>query len=267
MRFAIPSRHTLSRFAKGYFRGFHEHLPFLHIPTLSLADLPADLVLGIIAMGALYRFEYGKTYELYFAAKELVASRLTEQTWAHSRLLVGMSPNYNGTSTGLQPIPSTSITAVTSTLDYSNESSELSEFLSPDKILRLTQALIILTLIGSWGEGALVTEGLELAGRLNALVRLSYYGNSDAMPDIIRWKDWIQREERRRTLLVAYTLLNTQSIAFNVPPAIVNRDIELYLPHPTKLWRAATAAKWVELKENSPHHERSFRDTLNCLGR
>ncbi|KAJ5761990.1 uncharacterized protein N7511_005372 [Penicillium nucicola] len=32
--FPIPSRHTVSRYVEGYFRGFHEHFPFLHPPNI-----------------------------------------------------------------------------------------------------------------------------------------------------------------------------------------------------------------------------------------
>ncbi|KAK7423250.1 hypothetical protein QQZ08_009146 [Neonectria magnoliae] len=142
LHFTMPSRHTLSRFADGYFRGFHEHLPFLHLPTLLLTDIPAELMLSIVAMGALYKFEHGKAYELYFSAKELVTSRLRELTWAYSRHLVGVSPNYEGTSTGLQPVPSTSTTAGISPSDSSSGGSEVSDFLNPDKIIRLMQALV-----------------------------------------------------------------------------------------------------------------------------
>lgn len=58
--FSFPTRYTLSRFIEGYFRGFHEHLPFLHVPTVSPATMAPELLLAIASVGALYKFEHAK---------------------------------------------------------------------------------------------------------------------------------------------------------------------------------------------------------------
>ncbi|CAK7270751.1 hypothetical protein SEPCBS57363_004263 [Sporothrix epigloea] len=55
--FVCPSRHTLTRFLEGYVSGFHEHLPFLHLPTLLPGEMSPELILAILAVGAQYRFE------------------------------------------------------------------------------------------------------------------------------------------------------------------------------------------------------------------
>ncbi|EFX03701.1 c2h2 transcription factor [Grosmannia clavigera kw1407] len=55
--FVFPSRHTLTRFLEGYVSGLHEHIPFLHLPTLVPAELSPELILAILAVGAHYRFE------------------------------------------------------------------------------------------------------------------------------------------------------------------------------------------------------------------
>ncbi|ENH74964.1 hypothetical protein FOC1_g10000727 [Fusarium oxysporum f. sp. cubense race 1] len=76
--FALPSRHTLSRYLEGYFRGFHAHMPFLHVATLSLEGLGPELILALAAVGALYRFEHAKGIELYRVAKGQRGLRLLQ---------------------------------------------------------------------------------------------------------------------------------------------------------------------------------------------
>ena len=44
--YMLPTRHTLTRYLEGYFRGFHAHLPFLHVPTLAVERLGLGLVLA-----------------------------------------------------------------------------------------------------------------------------------------------------------------------------------------------------------------------------
>lgn len=69
--FQLPSRHTLSRFLEGYINGFHEHLPFLHLPTISSTTMAPELLLALAAIGAQYRFESHRGNELWYAAKAI----------------------------------------------------------------------------------------------------------------------------------------------------------------------------------------------------
>ncbi|KAJ4293966.1 hypothetical protein N0V88_005480 [Collariella sp. IMI 366227] len=67
--FVFPSRHTLNRFLEGYISGFHDNLPFLHLPTLSPTELSPELLLAMLAVGAQYRFETNRGHALWYAAK------------------------------------------------------------------------------------------------------------------------------------------------------------------------------------------------------
>jgi hypothetical protein len=69
--FILPSRHTLSQFFEGYCSGFHQHLPFLHIPTLVASKCAPELLLAIVAVGAQYRFESNKGNNLWYAARAI----------------------------------------------------------------------------------------------------------------------------------------------------------------------------------------------------
>lgn len=62
--FAVVSRHALSRYFTGFIPGFHEHLPFLHLPTMSVETTAVELVLAIAAIGAQYCRESDKGLEV-----------------------------------------------------------------------------------------------------------------------------------------------------------------------------------------------------------
>ncbi|SPJ91983.1 uncharacterized protein FTOL_13637 [Fusarium torulosum] len=76
--FSFPSRHTLSRYLEGYFRGFHAYIPILHIATLTLNNLGPELTLALAAVRALYCFEHIKGIELYYVSKVLINRRLDQ---------------------------------------------------------------------------------------------------------------------------------------------------------------------------------------------
>ena len=87
--FVFPSRHTLTRFLEGYISGFHEHLPFLHIPTLSPTDLAPELLLAILSVGAQYRFESHRGHALWYAAKAVALEQIRRR---HSHEVHGLLP-------------------------------------------------------------------------------------------------------------------------------------------------------------------------------
>lgn len=74
--FQLPSRHTLSRYLEGYINGFHEHLPFLHLPTISAVTMAPELLLALSAVGAQYRFESHRGNELWYAAKAVATEQV-----------------------------------------------------------------------------------------------------------------------------------------------------------------------------------------------
>ena len=87
--FVFPSRHTLNRFLEGYISGFHDHLPFLHLPTLLPTDLSPELLLAILAVGAQYRFETNRGHALWYAAKAVALEQIRRR---HSHEVHGLLP-------------------------------------------------------------------------------------------------------------------------------------------------------------------------------
>jgi len=87
--FVFPSRHTLTRFLEGYISGFHEHLPFLHLPTLAPTDMSPELLLAVLAVGAQYRFESHRGHALWYAAKAVAFEQIRRR---HSHEVHGLLP-------------------------------------------------------------------------------------------------------------------------------------------------------------------------------
>lgn len=251
--FTFPSRHTLSRYLEGYFRGFHAHMPFLHAATLTPGRLGPELVLSLAAVGALYRFEHAKGVELYRVAKALINWRLDQLHEETVSRLTSISPGY----TRFAHLPGES---------DRNQHDPPSPILSQGQQgLRLLQGLLVLMAITSWGERALVRDGLSMASQVATLVR--EFGIStpeDTTDGETSWEDWTRAEERRRTLFVAYVLFGLQCTAFNVPPMILNQEVSLNLPASAAEWKAQTATEWSSFHSNAPC-PRPFQETLGQL--
>jgi hypothetical protein len=255
--FTLPSRYTLVRYLDGYFRGFHIHLPFLHAGTCNTESMALELLLALAAVGALYRFEHTKGYELYVAARALIDERIRRQNEHAAAQLTFTSPDYAGftnTSTRLGTNAATERTA-----SFPGDDSERAR-------LQTVQALLVLLTMSSWGDKPLVGDSLAMGSQLAFRVRKIGINNPDELDDeSITWSDWVAHEERRRTLFMAYILSNLQTIAFDVPPLILNQEVALYLPSSEAEWRPTTAASWERKRVVSRHRERSFSLTLNQL--
>ncbi|KAH8896341.1 hypothetical protein GQ53DRAFT_792190 [Thozetella sp. PMI_491] len=221
--FAFPSRYMLSRFLEGYFRGSHAHMPFLHAISFSTSKAGVELVLSLAAAGAFYRFEHARGYKLYHAAKTLInwqLARLYETTFSR---LASTNPGYAG-FTSFRP-------------GYVASQGR--------RGLQLLQGLLILMDITSWSDRALIQDALSTSSQAAMLARqFSISVAESSFPPECSWEEWIEREERRRTLFAAYTLFNLQCIAFNVPPLILNSDISLNLPAAASEWKLPNSEAW-----------------------
>ncbi|KAK9771540.1 hypothetical protein SCAR479_11744 [Seiridium cardinale] len=198
----FPSRHTLTRFLEGYVGGFHEHLPILHLPTLTPAELSPELLLAILAVGAQHRFESHRSNAL-------------------------CSPN------------------------------------TPQARLETIQALLLLFTVGLWGAKAILHEALSLQSLLAMLVREE--GLLSESTQTADWESWIRIEGTNRTKLITYCCFNLCSIAYNMPPLLLTSELNIYLPHSSKLWRAETAWQWQEARHAYPSMDISFQDAFSRL--
>lgn len=102
--FVFPSRHTLTRFLEGYIGGFHEHLPFLHLPSLTPSEMAPELLLAILAVGAQYRFESHRGHALWYAAKAVALEQIRRRHSHEVHALLPTPAAYSPHST--RPSPS-----------------------------------------------------------------------------------------------------------------------------------------------------------------
>ncbi|KAM0713429.1 hypothetical protein Q7P37_010391 [Cladosporium fusiforme] len=256
--FELPPRHTLSRYLEGYYRGFHEHLPFLHLPTMTPNALAPELLLGLAAVGAMYRFEHPKGYQLYFAAKALVVHQSSARTNGGMLSLLKSSPKY----TGLASDPDGPGDA-----DSAPHMDHTLEFTAPEQRAKLqtTQALIVLIALASWADKPVVGDALSMSSQLAMFVRGLGASLPDKSPEEPDWYTWVHLEERRRTLYTSFVLLGLQSVAFDVPPMLTARDLNLYLPSCGDEWKARNQAAWRACRSSALHESRLFQPVLAQL--
>lgn len=253
--FIAPSRHSLSRYLAGYISGFHEHLPFIHVATLSVANSAPELVLALAAVGAQYRFENSRGIELFYAAKAVVLEQVRRrdgfqipQLWNRPRTRTGsivdspvngaFSGGGGGNNSPFQFVPT-------------------EEAIAPDSKDQMDsiQALLLLTAFATWERHQeLLREALAFQSILARLVRDAGL-TSPEIPaeEDLSWEDWIRVEGDKRTKLIVYCFFNLHSITWNVPPLILNSELKLDLPDPGNQWKAPDAQIWKKMRtSNTP---------------
>jgi len=262
--FIAPSRHSLSRYIAGYINGFHEHLPFIHVPTLSVATSAPELVLALAAVGAQYRFENSRGIELFYAAKAVVLEQVRRrdefpvpQSWDRPRTgSVSHSPpgGFKGLGSISSPFPF--------------GTSE--EVISPNSKEQLDsiQALLLLTAFATWERHQeLLREALTFQSNLARLVREAGLTSPEIVqsPEDLTWEDWVRIEGEKRTKLMVYCIFNLHSITWNVPPQILNSELKLDLPDPSNEWKAPNAAIWKTLHLANAAPPMPFQETFSRL--
>lgn len=250
----LPSQHTLSRCLEGYFRGFAIHMPFLHSVTFSAASISLELLLSMCAVGALFRFQPALGYQLYAGAHALISWRLSQRSRA---VLDRLADDSRGGS-GISNSPAQPRTFASSALSQSRSE-------TGGDTLQLLQATIVLMAMASWGDHELTQDALSMSSQVAMLAReLKISDPEEPPPPNQPWNDGIKHEERRRTLFAAYVLLNLQSLAFNVPPLLLNQEVSINVPGCASSWQAPNAAEWSTLRDTymTP---RPFREILNEL--
>ncbi|ODM19051.1 hypothetical protein SI65_05668 [Aspergillus cristatus] len=255
--FSLPSRYTLARYLEGYFGGFHHHLPFLHLPSFDPGKVELELLFALAALGALYRFEKARAYQMYGVCRSLIDERMKihrQQTIAQVTALAATdtvrsaahSPYYART-------PQHAIASVA-----------VSE--APYPTLQQVQAMIILMAMTAWCEEPLVRESLAMSSHVAVFVRcLGIHQDDTIIGQEMEWSAWVAHEELRRTLLAAYVCFNLQSITFNIPPMILSQEVAICLPSCEAEWNAPSSATWQRHRAQSRLRERSFTTTLDQL--
>lgn len=215
--FLLPSRHTMTRYITTYFTGFHRHLPFIHFPTFSIAKCPAELLLAIATIGAISAFDTHNAVMLFRTAlaisKERVRQRKEEQ---HNMILLAeRTPRERAQR--FYPLP-------------------------------LAQALLILMAMATWGNSeAIFDEAIGIQNILVNFVRAEKLLDSQTSDDST-WDIWIEEEGFRGTVVIIFCFLIFHTIVYDIPPPILNSEVNICLPSREKDWEAQTEEEWQEAR-------------------
>ncbi|KAK2736362.1 hypothetical protein FQN55_001657 [Onygenales sp. PD_40] len=266
--FVPPSRHAMSRFFAGYINGLNEHLPFIHVPTLSVARCPPELSLALAAAGSHYRFENSRGIELFYASKAILierirrrdARRVPQVPWGFGPPPSVVHPSRASSSIsnpGSSPFQQPFI-APADSATYPGEDS--------DAQMEIIRTFLLLTVFASWERHPeLLREILALQSTLARLVRDHGLTETAHSPDNIGWEDWVHHESERRTKLIVYCFFNLHSIMYNIPPLILNSELKLNMPAPAEEWKASSAVQWRRLHRSRVGGDISFQEAFMKL--
>ncbi|KAF3396149.1 hypothetical protein F1880_007112 [Penicillium rolfsii] len=268
--FVPPSRHTLSRFFAGYINGLNEHLPFVHVPTLSIAKCSPELTLATAAAGAHYRFENGRGIDLFHAAKAILLERLRRRD---SRQVPHPSWNYISPPSGFHNSRGSSMISTTASSPFQSQHMHNppmnASIYTPDDSdahMEVIRTFLLLTVFASWERHPeLLREILSLQSTLARLVREHGLSELPPTPEPISWEEWVRREGNRRTKLIVYCFFNLHSIMYNIPPLILNGELKLNMPCSHDLWKANNAAQWRRLQRIRQGSDIPFQDAFARL--
>ncbi|KAJ5562869.1 hypothetical protein N7461_001630 [Penicillium sp. DV-2018c] len=268
--FVPPSRHALSRFFAGYINGLNEHLPFIHVPTLSVAKSSPELTLALAAAGSHYRFENSRGIDLFHAAKAILLERLRRRD---SKQVPQPSWNYISPQSGFQGSRGSSITnSAGSPFQHHHQMPNApinASIYTPDDSdahMEVIRTFLLLTVFASWERHPeLLREILSLQSTLARLVR--EHGLSEPPPtsEPIAWEEWVRREGNRRTKLIVYCFFNLHSIMYNIPPLVLNGELKLNMPCAHDIWKASNPTQWRRVHRSRQGSEVSFQEAFARL--
>ncbi|KAF5683806.1 transcription factor STE12 [Fusarium circinatum] len=248
--FIFPSRHALCRYVEGYFTGFHEHLPFMHLPTASLVTRAPELLLAVAAAGARYRFQPKVAQQLYLAARCLLEHQLRHRDPFETNAPAFDTPGSLAHNNSYDPLP-----ALIRDDSAGNAHPRQVSLESRERDMETMQAMIVLVAMGTWNHKSFLKDALSIASQLAMMVREDCRLFSESDTTVLTWREWVSVEGRRRTNIVATSFFNLHSIAFHRPPKLHHSEIgRLNLPCPETWWRAHDEAAWEVACSKDVYH-------------
>lgn len=262
--FYLPSHHSLTRYLASFIDGFHSHFPYVHVPTASVEDFTPDALLAFAATGAQYVFEHRNADRLFYAGKAILLERMRRQR-ADRFQSPATSPK-SVVAQGLDCGRARRFKRVSTVQDWDGRASQD----SVERARALHQCLeaaVTLMGYGAWEGVNLLRESLQLASVVVECLRdmgISTTSPSEAAIDQT-WKGWAQAESERRTRLVAFTFLETLSIAYNTPPYLMSSQFNIRLPCTTAEWKASTEGEWKSARTSIVSEQMHYQPALAVL--
>lgn len=265
--FRLPTRLALCRYIAAYINGFHEHMPFLHIPTMSIDTCSIELILAIAAVGAQYTFEGERGVELFNASRAIATYRIRRRdarlVEVHRRADSDRSPSHEADGASATRSPARTVSTVGPLgLPSGSDVSPIGE-----DLMQTAQALLLLMALCTWAKHKeILREALAIQSILATLIRDDGLQNEalDESTICLSWTDWVRRETIKRTKFIVYGFSNLHCIVYNIPPFILTSEVKLTLPCSAAEFKASSETAWREAKKTSAP-EIQFQDALQKL--
>lgn len=258
--FKLPTRLALCRYIAAYVNGFHEHMPFLHIPTMSVVNCSIELVLAMAAIGAQYTFEGERGVELFNISRTIASHRIRKRD---ARLVASQYRS------GSERSPSIDLVAQTPARSGSTSGplglpTEDDSGVAGEDLMQTAQALLLLMALCTWAKHKeILREALAIQSVLATLIRDDGMMN-EALENDASWSTWIRRESVKRTKFIVYGFSNLHCIVYSIPPFMLTSEVKLALPCSAAEFKAPTEALWREARSRCGP-EVMFQDALKRL--
>lgn len=231
--FKLPSCDALTRFLAGYFSGFYSHAPFAHAPTFKVEGCSPELLLSMVSIGAVYRYESHTATRLFYLAKTLFLEGQRQK----ERNAIKRLGNQNG-----------------------------GNHMARRDIIQEIHCLLCLVTFATWQKDPdLKNESIMLQSLLAHSTRMSGLEDVSLDANSLDWETWAQEESERRTKLFVFCFLNIQSFAYDIPPVLLSDEMRLKLPCSCPEWTAPDATTWALLRQNTPNEQDRFDTALETL--
>ncbi|KAL7964042.1 fungal-specific transcription factor domain-containing protein [Trichoderma sp. SZMC 28014] len=249
--FTLPSRHVLARFFGGYFSSFHDHFPFLHVPSLRPEKISAELFIAIAAVGARYTHELNISIDLFNVAKALALERIRRHK-ATCRIAAAEKIFQKPPSSSMQ-------------LEESIHRRDTGFFRDKQQnTIQILETVLLLVAITTWSEPGSASDALSMRSMLDCLIR-EEEGLRVHQEPYDNWESWIRYEKIKRILFVAFCFLNMHTIVFDLPPIMWANEVDVDLPSCEKEWRAQSEEEWESIRKTVAHADPNFRDAFRGL--
>lgn len=272
--FRLPTRLSLARYVRAYVDGFHEHLPFLHIPSMSVAGCSVELTLAMAAVGAQYCFEAEAGLGLFHAARAIATERIRrrdariaaaergqERHTTSPTEYAASSPSVHGRS------DSTSNYTLNGPLGLPSDR-DTSTMTAPQRedLMQSAQALLVLMAMATWAKHKeILREALAIQSILASIVRDDGLRLDPRDEPPRTWEEWARFESVLRTKYIVFCFFNLHCIVYDIPPLILNSELNMRLPCNAALFKASTEAQWRDAWKATNGQPKQFQDSLRRL--
>jgi len=269
--FQLPSRLALSRYVAGYINGFHEHLPFLHIPTMTIESCAIEVIIAMAAVGAQYCFEGQKGVELFNISQTIAAQRIKQRDarlasfhrHAESQWMNTMPAPNGYRDDQLDDTPRS--TSISGPLGLPSQGDDAGALLQREDLIQTAQALLLLMAMATWAKHReILREALAIQSVLATLVRDDGFKQTP-LPDNVDWETWARIESCKRTKFIVFCFFNLHCIVYNIPSLILNSELDMTLPCSANEFKAVNESRWKETRARTTTIETTFQNALSRL--